>query len=233
MSLIVLCLASLSLSAAEKKVFLQLRSGTSVPLLEYAAPRLDDGCFTTTGFSASVAASIDFTNHWGLIALAGFNLHNVDVGYLGYEKVQADPFLLDVTIRSEPYRILTFLAGPTYNTALSHRFNLQAAAMAGYFGSRTPHQIYKPVYFLTGPEFFEITSTLDRSFAWGVSTTVSYEITPFYELGLTTDFMRSAAAFRFQTPDGNLRTDHRKISMLNISLNLMLRLPYPKVFKTQ
>jgi hypothetical protein len=213
------------LLAQSDRFHVHLRSGASIPLFEYASPDLDNGCFTKTGFSASVAASGTLIGSWGLVAEAGFHTHHLDVSYLGYEKVQADPFLLDVTIRSEPYRILTFTGGPMYHVEPFEGFHLQLAVLAGYFASRTPHQVYKPVYFLTGPEFYEITTSLDRSFGYGTSASLSYEITPCYELALDAELLRSKAEFQFLTGTGTIRTDTRQISMVNIALSLMLKLP--------
>ncbi len=212
---------------------LHLGVGTSVPVLAYAAPSLEKGCFTTTGFAANVAVSTTLVGSWGLMATGGFYLHPVDVGYLGYEKVQSDPFLMDVTIRSEPYRLMSLMAGPMYRKHVGNGLNLQLAAMMGLFSSRTPHQIYKPQYFLVGPEFFEITSSLDRSFAWGAFASMSYAITPCYFIALETSFLQSNAAFQFYTGSGNLRTDHRTLSMLNIALALQLKLPWWRAKATQ
>ena len=214
-----------ALFAQKPLPLLHLGVGTSLPVLAYSSPSLEKGCFTTTGLATNVAVSTTIVGSWGLMAAGGFYLHPVDVSYLGYEKVQSDPFLMDVTIRSEPYRIMSFMAGPMYRKEVSNGFNLQLAALMGLFSSRTPHQIYKPQYFLVGPEFFEITSSLDRSIAWGAFASMSYAITPSYHLAVETSFLQTNAAFLFYTGGGTLRTDQRTISMVNIALALQLKLP--------
>lgn len=213
------------LQAQKQQPLLQLGAGTSIPVFEYSSPSLAEGCFTEAGLAVSFGGSVPVWKSWGITALAAYQLHSVDVSRLGYEKVQADPFLLDVTIRSEPYRVLSFLSGPTYTTNAFSGFRLEVAALAGYLATRSPHQLYKPVYFMTGPEFYEITSSLDRSFAWGASALFRYDLTSCYELGVETAFIRSDAAFGFYNASGDLRIDKRTISMLNIKLSLLLKLP--------
>jgi hypothetical protein len=214
-----------SLFAQKVMPLLHLGVGTSIPVLDYASPSLEKGCFTTAGFGTQLAASTTLIGSWGLMAAGGLYLHPVDVGYLGYEKVKADAFLMDVTIRSEPYRIMSFMGGPMYRKEVLSGFQLQVAAMMGVFSSRTPHQIYKPQYFLVGPEFYEITTSLDRSFAWGAFVSMSYAITPCYFIALETSFLQSNAAFQFYTGSGKIRTDDRTLSMVNIALALQLKLP--------
>lgn len=223
--LLLLLLPSVYILAQQPRPMLHLGAGASIPLFEYKSPSLSEGCFTQSGLSVSFGASVPLFENWGIAAKAAYQLHSVDVSRLGYEKVQADPFLLDLTIRSEPYRVLSFVAGPTFTTKNVSGFRLQMAALAGYLASRSPHQIYKPTYFMTGPEYFEITTSLDRSFAWGGAALLYYSITSCYEIGVETEFLRSDAAFGFYTGTGDLRVDKRTISMLNIKLSLLLKLP--------
>lgn len=218
-------LCAMLLQAQKQQPLLQLSAGTSIPVFEYSSPSLAEGCFTEAGLAVSFGGSVPVLKSWGIMAMAAYQLHSVDVSRLGYEKVQADPFLLDVTIRSEPYRVLSFMAGPTYTTKRISGFRVQLAPLAGYLATRSPHQLYKPVYFMTGPEFYEITSSLDRSFAWGASAILRYDLTSCYELGVETEFIRSDAAFGFYNAGGDLRIDKRTLSLLNIKLSLLLKLP--------
>ncbi|MDP3445471.1 MAG: hypothetical protein Q8T08_21645, partial [Ignavibacteria bacterium] len=121
-------------NAQFKDGLLHLRTGMSVPLFEYASYDLDDGCFTMTGFSTSVGFSSKVYKNWGLEVQGGFQLHPVEVAILGYYKVQDDPFLLDVTIRSEPYRVIHFVGGPNYSFS-TKKWNYTFEVLAGFFYS--------------------------------------------------------------------------------------------------
>ncbi len=212
-------------AAAQRHPYVEARGGLSLPLFDYAATNLTKGSFATAGFTAGVAAGFPFRKHWMVVAEASYYTHAVDVSTLGYEKVKADPFLLDVTIRSEPFRILSFMAGLGWNTRLTRNLTWESSLMAGYFASRSPYQLYKPTYFMTGPPYYEITTSLDRSLAWGMSSQLSYALTPCYSIGLGAHFLQSDAAFQFRTTDGNIRTDKRTISMLNFQLGILFKLP--------
>lgn len=78
---------------------------------------------------------------------------------------------------------------------------------------------------MPGPSFYEITTSLDRSFAWGLTTLCNYRLTSCYEIGLGADFLTSKARFRFFRPDGSVRTDVKKINLLNIKLGIVFNLP--------
>jgi hypothetical protein len=215
----------ISASAQPTEGSIHLRSGLSVPLLEYASADLEKGSFTKAGLTTTLALSSDLYKQWGITLQGGLQLHPVDVGWLGYEKVRTDPFLLDVTIRSEPYRILHIAGGPTYSFEPFAKTSVSASLLGGVFYSSTPYQLHKPKYFMTGPDFYEITTSRDYSFAYGAGLSLAYAITDCYHLALESDLLRSKAGFQFVSGAG-LRTDWRQITMLNISLSLVLKVPY-------
>lgn len=222
--IIFMLLTGFSLQAQQIASQLHIRSGLSQPLLEYASYNLVGGGFAQSGLTVSAAVSSIVNERWGIHVQGGLQLHPLAVERLGYEKVEADPFLEDVTIRSEPYRILHFVGGPAYRNRLGKMLTLDFRLLAGLFSNHSPHQLYKPNYFLTGPDFYEITSSLDRSFAYGAGVTASFKLSSCYTLGLEADFMSSEAAFQFYTSSG-IRTDYKQIRMLNLSVSLLLSLP--------
>ncbi|PKP53500.1 MAG: hypothetical protein CVT92_04185 [Bacteroidetes bacterium HGW-Bacteroidetes-1] len=223
--LFIFIILTLAAGAQSSSVQIHLRSGVSIPLLEFTSNDLKDGCFTQTGISTSLAISSQIYKQWGIVLQSGFQLHPVSVGILGYEKVKNDPFLLDITIRSEPYQIIHFAGGPSYTFFPVPKLRLSFIALAGMFLSKTPYQLHKPTYFLTGPPYYEITSSRDRSFAYGTGFNLGYNITSCYEIGVEGDLLRSKAGFSFISANG-LRTDFKQITMLNLSVVLVLKVPY-------
>lgn len=209
---------------AQLPVHLHLHSGLSVPVFDYASEKLDKGSYTSAGFAAGITVDARLYASWFLMIQGGMQLHPVKVGILGYDKVQADPFLLDVTIRSEPYKMLHALAGPAYNWQIAEKLRLQAGIMGGVLYAASPHQLYKPTYFMTGPDYYEITSSTDYSAAFAGSLRLMYAITPCYEIGLNADAVAARAGFRFFSAAG-LRTDWRNISFLNLNAALVFRIP--------
>ncbi|MBW7848143.1 MAG: hypothetical protein H3C41_08695 [Bacteroidales bacterium] len=207
------------------EAYVAFSGGLSIPLAAYSARQLPEGCFTMPGPEVVISAGIPLWRQFGAKAMAGYYIHPVDVSALGYQKLQADPFLSDLTIRSEPYRILAFMGGPFFQLHASRKLRLQGMPVAGWFSSRSPYQLHKTSYFMPGPAFYEITTSLDRSFAWGLSALCSYPVATCYEVGLSLDYLYTKAQFRFRRPDGTERTDPHPISMFNIHLNLLFKLP--------
>lgn len=216
-------LLSLSMQAQQIVNTFQLRAGLSQPVLDYASVDIEKGSFTVSGFTASAAINSLLNDTWGIHLQGGLQLHPVAVERLGYEKVQQDPFLEDVTIRSEPYRIIHFTAGPVYRFRPFQNISFDVRLVAGMFHNHSPHQLYKPVYFLTGPEFYEITSAYDRSFAYGGGATAVFKLNSCYSIAMDADFTHSEAAFQFYTGSG-IRTDYRQVSFVNLSFSLVISL---------
>lgn len=206
-----------------QKACLEMKSGLSIPLFAYSSNNLADGCFTQPGLTVTADAGIKLWQQLGLKLEGGIQLHTVDVGNLGWEKVQADAFLSDMYIRSDPYRIIHLMAGPDFSMPVMKKLNLDLSATAGAFFSRSPYQLYKPVYFMIGPDYYEITQSKDISFAWGGGFRLRYGITDSYEVSVGADYLQSAAAFGFNTSNG-LRIDKRTISFLNCSAGVVFHL---------
>ncbi|MCB9014341.1 MAG: hypothetical protein H6541_01005 [Lentimicrobiaceae bacterium] len=203
-----------------------LQSGVSVPLSDFAGTNLETGSFALPGFSGAAEVKYVRNNHWGILIQGGLSLNPIDVGYLGYQKVQADPFLDDVYIRSDPFKIIHLVAGPSYLKRIGKPFLLEGQLMAGVFFASTPYQLYKAEYALIGPVNFEITASRDNCFAYGAGLRLIYEFNTQYQFGVATQYMQSRAEFGFLTDQG-IRTDVRNISQWTSSFTLILKL-YPK-----
>ncbi|MBK9291896.1 MAG: hypothetical protein IPM52_09755 [Bacteroidetes bacterium] len=203
---------------------LETAAGVSQPVMAYASPSLSKGCFTLTGLQLTGNATLGLKGawHWGMRFEA--QLHPVDVARLGHERVMADPFLLDTYIRSEPYRHLGLLTGPTYQFDKGKWWFAEGSVVAGLMQSKTPHQLHRPTYFMTGPEYFEISSAIDYGLAYGAEVSAGWKATPCYHLKLSASFFHTDMEFRFRTASG-IRTDSRSISTLNFRAGVVFLLP--------
>lgn len=205
------------------QVQFSMQSGLSVPLFDFAATNLQKGSFTLPGFTGSAEAKAVLNNKWSGFIQSGIQLNPLAVGLLGYEKVAADPSLEDLYIRSDPFKVIHLVAGPGYHTHVWKSFLLEGQVGAGVFFSSTPYQLYKSKFVLPGPDHYEITSSKDVSFAYSVGMRFSYEVTPCYQIGISSQLMHSEAAFGFTTGQGR-RVDFRNITMWNTSVSLTLNL---------
>ncbi len=205
------------------QVQFSMQSGLSVPLFDFAATNLQKGSFTLPGFTGSAEAKAVLKNKWSGFIQSGIQLNPLAVGLLGYEKVAADPSLEDLYIRSDPFKVIHLLAGPGYQTRICNLFLLEGQVGAGVFFSSTPYQLYKSKFVLPGPDHFEITPSKDVGFAYSAGIRFSYEVTPCYQIGISSQLMHSEAAFGFTTGLGR-RVDYRNITLWNTSLSLTLKL---------
>ncbi len=218
------CIIVIQHVAAQKKPsFVGVRGGASFPVGKYHEKSLDGGSFTLTGFNVSAEGAWFFHPKFGVGASGGFNFHPVDVGVLGWEKVQNDPFLQDLYIRSDPYKIITAMAGLYTQIPIKGRFFFTGKLLGGMLWGQTPYQLYKPEYFIVGPSFYEITSATDWKFSWQAGIGLRYDISPCFGMVLDGDLMYDQLAFQFNTGSG-IRTDERIISFINTTLGVRFNL---------
>lgn len=222
--LLLLILFKISIASAQINTFqLSLQSGIAIPLFDFASTNLEKGSFALPGFTGSAEIKWLHNNLWGVSLSSGIQMNPIAVGILGYEKVKADPFLEDLYIRSDPFKVIHVMAGPTHLTKICKSFSLEAQLKAGVFLSHTPYQLYKPKFFQTGPPFYEITTSQDLSFAYGAGVHLNYEISPCYSIGIGSEIMSSKAAFEFKSGQST-RTDNKIISLWNNYFSLIINL---------
>lgn len=213
----------LTINAQPRKLQLSINSGVAMPLAEFKKTDLQKGSFTLPGFSGSMDVKAAILRNYTLLLEGGVQLNPVDVARLGYEKMQADPFIEDLYIRSEPFKTIQLMAGAGYSRQLAEKFSIDGQLLAGVIFSSTPYQLYKATYYLLGEDYFEITRSRDISFGYGASLQVIYEITPCYYLGLNNQLLNSRGSYDFRTGAG-IRTDKRNITLWNSSFSLIINI---------
>lgn len=214
---------TLVLMSQEKTSFVSLKAGASIPVGKYAAKNLDYGCFTTTGISFGLEGAWFFMPWLGVGGQYNLNFHPVDVGVLGWEKVQNDPFLVDVTIRSEAYRTMTFAIGLYGRWDIVKNLSLNGKVLGGAMMAQSPYQLYKPTYFLVQPKWFEITPSRDWNAAIIAGLGFQYDVSHCVGLKIDADYSYSKMVFSFST-GGGVRYEYRDISYINLSFGVVLNL---------
>jgi opacity protein-like surface antigen len=223
--LLVGLLAGLALPALSQpgNSFVGFNAGMAFPYGKFRSESLDGGSFAMNGFSFYGEGAWFFHPRFGIGASAGFNLNPVDVSALGWEKVQNDPFLQDVTIRSDPYLTITAMGGAYTKLPLWKKFSFSGKILVGLLYGETPYQLYKPEYFIFGPPYYEITSAKDWKFSWQAGAGIQYDVSPYVGLVLEGVILYDQLSFDFQTANG-IRTDIHTIALINTTLGLRIRL---------
>ena len=203
--------------AQDKPSFIGMRSGVSIPFGKYAEKNLDDGCFAQAGFNVTVEGAWFFKPKFGVGASVSLDLHPVDVASLAKARVDEDPFLNNVVVRSEPYLIITAMVGPYFQLPVSSRFSVSAKLLGGLLYGKTPYQLYKPDYYLLPNNWAEITSAKDWKFSWQTGVGMRYNLSSCIDLIIDTDLYYDQFLFSFSTNQG-VRTDKKTISFINATV---------------
>lgn len=222
-ALLFILFSTLSVKAQEYPSFVSIRSGVSIPLGDYASKELDGGSFARPGFNVTLGGAWFFKPKFGVEATASMNLHPVDVASLGRSRVDADPFLLDVTIRSDPYLIVSTMVGPAAQLPLGGRFSIKGKFLCGLLYGKTPYQLYKPEYFGVSAPWAEITSAQSWKLSWQAGIGLAYYLSC-VGFVFDTEIIHDQLEFMFNTSGGGVRTDKRMIYIINTTLGLHLLL---------
>jgi len=212
-----------SLTGQTQGSFVGLRGGVSFPVGQYASKSLEKGCFTQVGFTSGVEGAWYFMKYLGVGGQFSYNLHTVDVGVLGYEKVKLDPFLLDLTIRSDPYQIITGTVGLFSKWNFWNFLSVHGKILGGMMWAKTPYQLYKPTYYQQGPEYYEITPSRDRNFMVSAGLGLQFDLSPCIALRAEGEYQYSNMIFGFKSATGT-RYENRVISFVNNTLSLVIKL---------
>jgi len=194
--------------------FISLRSGISIPLKPYNSHDLGKGSFTTLGINVSTDGAWFFTAHFGVGGQVGLTLHPIDVSALARAKVDADPFLSNLIIRSDPFRIINAAVGIYTRLNIGKNFSANAKLLGGILWANTAYQLYKPTYFITGPDYYEITTATDHKFIVEPGIGMEYKISSCMSLKADVELLSRTMQFGFKTWEG-VRYDRKRISFIN------------------
>ncbi|NCA84786.1 MAG: hypothetical protein EOM83_04340 [Clostridia bacterium] len=210
-----------SASQENEQLWIGIRSGVSLPLGAYKNSPDEMGGFARAGFSVIAETAWFFSKHLGAGISASYNLHTVDVAALGRFRMNKDPFLSNIIIRSDPYLIITAMPGIYFRYPISTKFTATANLHVGLLYGRTPYQLFKPDYYLLPDTWQEKTSAQDYKFSWMAGVAVQYQATPCIGLVVAADVCADQLQFNFVTGSGE-RTDKLKMAFVNLSAGFRL-----------
>jgi len=205
------------------KIYFNLKSGIAIPLGDFSKGILDTGGFADPGFYAGIDAVWIVCDRLGFTVSVDLAMNPVRVSELGYEKIQVDPFLVDLRVRSEPFKLISSFSGLTYKSEIFKRVSINTGVSLGFMYGETPYQLFKSLYFLAGPDYFEITPAGSYGFAYKLDANIEYELRPQWSLFLSSGYVHSKLKFKFITGSGD-RYENKKIDLLNLSFGIRLRL---------
>ena len=225
-SLITILLAAitLALSAQEKPSFIGLHAGPSFPVGKFCAKELPDGAFAQTGVCISLEGAWFFKSWLGAGASAAMHLHPVDVSTLGYEKVLDNPFLNDLSIRSDPYRSYSLYTGLFFQFPLVQKLSVTAKALGGVIYAQTPYQLYKADYFMIGEDWYEITSAGDFDVSFLAGAGLRYDMNNCIGFSFNTTFTYNVMDFAFNLSDGSIHTDKKVVAFVDVLLGFVVKI---------
>lgn len=205
------------------KVYFNFKSGISIPMGDFSKSVLNTGGFANPGFYAGFDAVWMIFDRIGFTVSADLAMNPVRVSELGYERMQVDPFLVDLWVRSDPYKLISSFGGINYSSELSDRINLNTSISLGMMYGETPYQILYSEYFLIGTNYYIITAAGSYGFAYKLDANIEYELRPQWSIFLSTAYQHSKLRFKFITGSGD-RYENKKIDLLNLAFGIRLKL---------
>jgi hypothetical protein len=212
------------ISAQEKSSFIGIQAGPSFPIGGFHSKKLPDGGFAMTGLNIELEGAWFFMPWMGVGAAACLNLHPLDAGALGDEKLKDNEFLNSLIIRSDPYLSVAFYPGLYFKFPITQKFYLTAKAAGGMIYAQTPYQLYKAEYYLIGKNWYEVTSAGDFEWSFLAGAGLRYDLNDLIGFTVQSDFTYNVMDFTFLTSGGGTRTDTKVFSWANLSAGFVIKL---------
>ncbi len=211
-----------SFAQKEKDLFIDLKGALALPLGDFAARDLEGGSFATSGIVGKLDITWFTFENWGVRAGFSGAIIPVKADALATAKVANDPFLQDLIIRSDPYTYMYFNASVLYRRHLSEKWKLYGLIGTGMMYMETPYQLHKSKYFMTGPDYFEITAAGDYALMCHLGAEIEYEIVDKWSVVGGINLNYANATFTFDLTGGGQRIDKRKVFTVESSLGIRL-----------
>lgn len=205
------------------KVYFNLKSGVSIPLGDFSKGILNTGGFADPGFYAGFDAVWMAYDRIGLTLSADLAMNPIRVSDLGFERMQADPFLVDLWVRSDPFKLISSYGGITYSSELFDRININTGISLGLMYGETPYQILYSKYFMLGTNYYIITSAGSYGFAYKFDANIEYELRKQWTIFVNFGYQHSKLRFKFYSGSGD-RFENKKIDLLNIAFGIRLKI---------
>jgi hypothetical protein len=190
-------------------------TGVSVPVGKFSAKTLDGGSFALVGIKSGGEGAWFSRIGLGAGLQAGYSVYPVDVTALAYEKMKDNPFIDSMSVRSDPVRVITLAALAEYSFKLNPRLSIVAKAGGGFIYGWSPYQLYKPNYYMLGPEWYEITSDYDLGPYVTVGGTLRYSICECLDLQAHINYDYGFLNYKFMTGTGDIREEDHQVMSVN------------------
>jgi hypothetical protein len=208
-------------SQSHKNLIISLNGGVSLPFGDFSGTTLYKDSFAKTGVSLGGDATWFFHRYLGVSLSFSQSNNPIDVTTLTIEKLNDDPFLQELSIRSESFTSTVITAGIYGRWAFGENFTVYGKVMAGLLRSQTPYQLYRTTYFELGPTYYEITSSRDDAFVVVPGIGGMYLFKRGLGVKLDADYVGRKMTFPFQTSNG-MRYDEREVRYIQIMIGLVV-----------
>jgi hypothetical protein len=206
---------------AQNDLFVCLQSGISMPLGQFAGTTLDEDCFARPGISYGGEATWFFLPNFGVGIEANINNNPIDLTSLTQKKMEAEPSLENLSIRSESFQTTTIVGGVYGRYPILEGLTVTGKLLAGYMRSNTPYQVYRAQFYFVGPLTYEITSSRDDGFIVIPGLGMKYMFKRGLGCKLDGEYISRQMSFPFSTPTG-VRIDERKVRFIQVLVGFVI-----------
>lgn len=216
--IIVLCTQTY---AGDGKSFFMLKGSYSLPVGDFASYNLEKGCFTTNGLSLGAEGAWYLYKNIGVGADFSYSLHSVDAIGIANKIIEDAILLNQLYVRSDPYKMMTAMAGVYYSIHIKDKLRIEPKILAGMMFGRTPWQLYEQELFLLGDNYYKITPSNANAFAFKAGVSIKYQVYKNVALSLFSDYTKSDLSFGFYSSN-ELNYRRRKIDYFDFGMGLVI-----------
>lgn len=181
------------------KFNIRVNTGPALALGQLASQHFDTGGYALSGNSYIAEGIWYFRPVLGVgVAVSGTSFPFADGAY-AHDKVNSDPSMETLYLKSDAYRVRTLTIGVYYSKHIWGKFSATGKISGGLLWARTPDHLFSASYY-TVPNFaYKITPSRSTKATFQPGLACQYQLFEQVGLSLNADYTLAFSAFGFQT----------------------------------
>lgn len=182
-----------------KKFNIRINTGPALALGQLASQHFDTGGYALSGNSSAAEGIWYFLPALGVGVTASATSFPFADGAYSHDKVDSDPFMETLYLKSDAYRVRTLTLGAYYRKHISGKFWATGKISGGLLWARTPDHLFSASYFTVPNKAYKITPSRSTKPTFQTGLACQYQLFEQVGLSLNADYTLSYSAFGFQS----------------------------------
>lgn len=181
------------------KFNIRLNAGPALAFGQLGSQHYNSGGYALSGISTAAEGIWYFRPQYGVGIAVSATSFPFASGSYAHDKVNSDPFMQTLYLKSDPYKVRTLTAGFYYRRHISGRFTATGKLAGGVFWAQTPDQLYAASYFTIPSYAYKVTSARSTKATFQPGLGCNFRLYEQVDISFNADYAIAVPAFGFRT----------------------------------